>query len=448
MKTRLLGNFSLFLFISLLAACGGGGGGSADSDGSGGSGGGGSDDCFSFDAPCGVIEPAPPICTPLNSPPGCLDLTPPPPPPPNPDGLNDTVNSIAPALDSSDNVYVGGRFTFYKNSEAVRIARFSNDGSLDAGFATGTGFIGSGLGGTVHIIAPANDGSGDVYVGGDIRIYNGTAVRGIARLNLDGTLDSAFDTGTGFDGTVYTIAPAIDGSGDVYVGNTSRTYNGIDVVRGIVRLNDDGSLDSGFQIDSIMDRDIIVPANDGSGDVYVTRSQSPRILRLNNDGSIDAGFIDPSLPRFNEDVQAIAVATDGSGDVYVAGYFSDYNGTATNGLARLNSDGSLDAGFVADPGFDGWGYFITPAIDGSGDIYTDSYVFGDIDRFGIVRLNDDGSIDTEFDTGPVGFNDSPSCVALATDGSGDVYVGGPFISYNSTTAAHMVRLTAGGAFIR
>jgi uncharacterized delta-60 repeat protein len=439
MKTRLLGNFSLFLFISLLAACGGGGSGDSGSGSGSDSGIGGL--CLS--GACAVIEPPPPFCISPNSPPGCIDLTPPPLPPPNPDGFNDKVNSIAPALDNSDNVYVGGRFTFYKNSEAVRIARFSNDGSLDAGFATGTGFIGSGMRGTVHIIAPVLDGSGDVYVGGDIMIYNGTAVRHIARLNLDGTLDSDFDTGTGFSNTVHIIAPALDGSGDVYVGGSFKSYNGIDTFYGIVRLNDDGSLDSGFQTGGTMGRNIIVPANDGSGDVYVTRSQSPRILRLNNDGSIDAGFIDIRLSGFNDDVRAIAVATDGSGDVYVAGYFSDYNGTATNGLARLNSDGSLDAGFVTDPGFTGWGNFITPTIDGSGDIYTDSNVLGDI-----VRINDDGSIDTGFDTGPVGFNASPSCVALATDGSSDVYVGGPFVSYNSTTTARMARLTAGGVLIR
>jgi hypothetical protein len=95
-------------------------------------------------------------------------------------------------------------------------------------------------------------------------------------------------------------------------------------------------------------------------------------------------------------VRAISVTTDGSGDVYVAGFFDDYNGTSNNGIARLNSDGTLDSGFVTTGLLVTLGKFITPAIDGSGDIY----------------------------------------------------VGGGFTRYNLIPAAGITRLTAGGAFIR
>ena len=390
------------------------------------------------------------------------DCVEPPPPPPLPPpsgtiGFNSRVSSIAPALDGSDDVYVGGDFTIYKNLEVNRIARFNNDGSLDTGFVTGTGFnnslpLPSVCCDRVKIVAPANDGSGDVYVGGTFTSYNGTAVGRIARLNIDGTLDTDFDTGTGFDyvtGTGFTggvriIVNANDGSGDVYVGGIFTSYNGINVSSGIIRLNNDGSLDTGFNTGSGWGEDSISLANDGSGDVYVARRSSPGIARLNNDGSIDTGF-DTGLTGFNDDVRAIAIATDGSGDVFAAGFFSDYNGTVTNGLARLNNDGSLDAGFVTDAGFVGWGNFITPAIDGSGDIYAGS------NQSEIVRLNGAGSLDTGFQIGIglIGFNDSPDCVALATDGSGDVFVGGAFTTFDLfSSAARMARFTAGGSFVR
>lgn len=417
MKTRLLGNFSLFLFISLLAACGGGGGGSA---GSGGSGGGGSDDCFSFDAPCG---PLPPIQQ-LNG------------------RFSPSVYSIGVALDSSDDIYVGGGFTKNRNSEANRIARLNNDSSYDTSFVTGSGFNNS-----VIAVAPASDGSGDLYVGGHFTGYNRTGVGRIARLNLDGSLDADFDTGFGLDDFVSIIVPLNDGSGDIYVGGPFTSYNGTVVGNGLIRLKDDGSLDSGFNTGSGWGEFVIAPAIDGSGDVYVARSTGPGIARLNNDGSIDAGF-DTGPTGFNGKVRAIAVATDGSSDVYVAGEFSDYNGVGTTGIVRLNSDGSLDMGFVAGPQFEGSIHLITLAIDGSGDIYADTKTPGSI-----RRLNNDGSIDGGFATGsgfnnPL-FNSSVTSIALATDGSGDVYIGGFSIifTYNSILVDNLVRLTQEGALV-
>jgi len=81
------------------------------------------DDCV--DEPLPPIPPIPPFTIPAGG---------------GAEGFNDTVTSIAPALDSSDDVYVGGSFTIYKNSATNRIARLNNDGSLDTGFITGTGF--------------------------------------------------------------------------------------------------------------------------------------------------------------------------------------------------------------------------------------------------------------------------------------------------------------------
>jgi len=62
----------------------------------------------------------------------------------------------------------------------------TNAGSLDidTGFATTTGFDTS-----VYSIAPANDGSGDVFVGGAFSSYNATRVDGIVRLDPDGSVD-------------------------------------------------------------------------------------------------------------------------------------------------------------------------------------------------------------------------------------------------------------------
>ena len=218
---------------------------------------------------------------------------------------------------------------------------------------------------------------------------------------------------------------------------------------GPIRLNSDGSFDTDFNSGFRAGEDSIALAADRSGDIYVSRSSAPYIARLNNDGSIDTEF-DTGISGFNKTVTAIAVATDGSGDIYVAGNFSGYNGTSTDGLARLNSDGSYDSGFVADTRdflFYG-GQFILPAVDGSGDIYVRAFNTNNQD---VVRLNDDGSIDTGFRIGE-GFNyyccGHPSDAAFTTDGSGDIYVAGDFTHYNSTPVVNLIRLTAQGVLVR
>jgi len=77
------------------------------------------------------------------------------------DGFNWGVSSIAPALDGSEDLYAVGSFTYFKNKAIKHIARVNKDGSLDRGFVTGTGFNLS-----PSVVVSANDGSGDIYVGG------------------------------------------------------------------------------------------------------------------------------------------------------------------------------------------------------------------------------------------------------------------------------------------
>ena len=113
---------------------------------------------------------------------------------------------------------------------------------------------------------------------------------------------------------------------------------------------------------------------------------------------------------------------------------------AIYGLLRLDDDGSLDTGFATSTstGFVNRGHFITPAIDGSFDIYVDTNLNGRI-----IRLNADGSTDTDFDH-VLSLFDEPEAVAIATDGSNDVYVGAGFVLNNS----NFIRLTPTGTAAR
>ena len=357
------------------------------------------------------------------------------------------VLSIAPADDSTGDLYAVGSFTTFNTNGINGIARLNSDGSLDTGFDTGSGFNGS-----VFSIALATDGSGDIYVLGSFSDYNGKTTSGIVRLNSDGSLDTAFLIGSGFDSTVESIAPTIDGSGDIYVVGRFTDYNGTPTT-GIARLNNDGSLDTGFDTGSGFNSFVgsIAPATDGSGDIYVLGSFSNYngtgingFALVHSDGSLDTNFVPGS--GFNGSVFSIATATDGSGDLYIGGEFTAYNGTTTNRIARVKGDGSLDTGFDAGSGLNSFVGSIAPASDGSGDLYIGGgfTVYNGTTTKRIARINSDGSFDAGFDTGS-GFDGSPFTIAPATDASGDVYVGGQFSRYDTLIVGDIVRLKSGGA---
>ena len=137
-------------------------------------------------------------------------------------------------------IYVSGSnlfvFTNYKGIRAVGVARLSSSGLLDLAFVTGAGFNK-----TVFTVAPAGDGIGKLYVGGAFTNYNGTEVSNLVRLNPNGTRDFSFATGAGFNDAVFKVVPVGDGSGDVYVGGQFTQYQGI--LRGrFLRLTSSGAL--------------------------------------------------------------------------------------------------------------------------------------------------------------------------------------------------------------
>jgi uncharacterized delta-60 repeat protein len=73
-----------------------------------------------------------------------------------------------------------------------------------------------------------------------------------------------------------------------------------------------------------------------------------RIARLNTDGTLDTSF-DPASGA-NDIIRAVALLP--SGQILVGGLFTSFAGTPKPYLARLNSDGSLDASFPTESGPD------------------------------------------------------------------------------------------------
>jgi len=291
------------------------------------------------------------------------------------------VATIAVAVDAlnAGDVYVGGDFD-------KRILRLNSDGTRDLGFSVGSGFDGR-----VNSIVAANDGSGDIYVGGDFSNYDGGLVGGLVRLNSDGSRDSGF---IAIVANVETVARATDApfAGYVYSGGITRPT--------AARWQSNGMQDTNFR-PALAEVFAVAAAANGSGDIYAGGNAATGVVRLNIDGSNDGGFVGSG---FDGRILDILLAGDMTGDIYVAGNFTSYNGISANGILRLANDGTRSASFIIGQGFSDDTNSPAPvtSISQAGDGTTDIYAGGRFwfyDRTeskGIARLNDDGSLDTNF----------------------------------------------------
>jgi hypothetical protein len=365
-----------------------------------------------------------------------------------PPSFNNTVWSVALPTDGSGDVYVGGDFSAYDGAQAIGIVRLNDDGTIDPAFATGLGFNGS-----VRSVVPAGAPGGNIYVGGDFTTYNGIQAIRLVRLNANGSFDPAFATATGFNSTVHVIAHAGDGSGDVYVGGDFSAYNGITANR-LMRLNADGTVDPAFATGTGFNNTVftVMPATDGSGDLYVGGAfttyngvSANNLVRLNSNGTVDPVF--DTGTGFNNTVFTLASA--GSESLYVGGAFNNYNGSQVNGLVRVNSNGVRDLFLATGTGFNNTVFGLVPADDGSEDLYAGGAFtnYNGTQANNLVRLNSNGTVDLSFATG-TGFSNSVLRVVPVGSGSGDLYVGGEFIQYQFTPIGRFVRLTSTGVFVR
>lgn len=359
-------------------------------------------------------------------------------------GFDGEVYAAVEAVDNSGDIYVVGNFSSFNNRLSGGIIRLNADGSVDEAFVVNQGFSS-----VARVVLPVNDGSGDIYVGGSFREYNEVDSTGIIRLNADGSVDTDFDTdGTGFGSgnAVSDIAFATDNSGDIYVVGSIETYRG-ESTPGIVRLNSDGSIDENFNVGNGFNGDTleVLTLNNGNSDIYVTTSATSYndmaiagLVRLNSNGTIDTGF--NTGTGFNRLAISLALATDGSGDIYVGGYFDTYNDIESEGVLRLNPNGSIDSVYQANREIIDFGVrYLVNTNDGSGDLYVAGSFSGPAVE--IKRINSDGSIDDTFSVGS-GFDSR--ILNLSMLEGGQLFVAGQFFVYDEVSAKGLVLLNTDG----
>jgi uncharacterized delta-60 repeat protein len=301
-------------------------------------------------------------------------------------------------------------------------------GELDPAFGNG-GKVTTDMGRDEGGQAIALQSDGKVIVAGGAESKKKGRDFAVARYNRDGSLDSSFGTdgvaGYDFDrGDDYATAVAIQSDGKIVVAGYAYSDLSQSDDFGLVRFNSDGSLDSSFGSGGQVLLDFyglkdavngVAIQSDGkivaAGYCLVSADQCDFALaRFNPDGSADTSFgsqgrVNTNL--FNRCDEAYAIAIQSDGRIVLAGGTSEPITFGDFGLARYNSDGTLDLTFgtggkIKTDFSGGSEYASAVAIQPDGKIVavgeTYGYATGSYDDFALARYNVDGSLDASFGT--------------------------------------------------
>jgi uncharacterized delta-60 repeat protein len=306
------------------------------------------------------------------------------------------------ALVAGNKIVLVGNFTDYLGTSVSHIVRLNGDGTVDNSFSPGTG-----ADNTIDRILAQPDGK--LLICGSFSNYNGSARSGIARLNADGSLDNTFDPGTGATGVAsWVTTMALQADGKVLIAGFFSSFNG-NQANGFARINADGTFDAGFTIPNINggtassrainDIDVLPDGKILIGGHFetVAGQASASVARLNSDGTVDASFNPGTGAQLTFGTGVLAMHVLPNGKILVGGKFNTFDGQNRKGIAGLNADGSLDASF--DPGtgivdFLPYGLVNHFALQADGKVIIggDFDEYNGTERFNIARLQGSGPV--------------------------------------------------------
>ena len=336
---------------------------------------------------------------------------------------DDVINAMLVQADGK--ILVAG-YSNNGNNDNMALARFTSDGSMDVSFGVSGKkviFINSGTDRINAIILQPNQSilaAGQMFSGS----YENLA---LVRILPDGQMDNNFSgdgiatiSYSGLDENAYAIA--MQNNGKILVAGYSDNGSNDDFM--IVRFNRNGTLDTTFSLDGIVTTDfegrddraysiIVLPNNKilvggYAEDDYGPRDKDFAIVLYNQDGSIDLSFgtngkVMTDVSGSDEDYARTLTLTE-NGKIIQGGYTYNFLASASMTVIQYNMDGSLDTEFANNGIFrDMLGAHTafcnatlcqvnSKILLGGYTYYEDSY------DFTLVRLNPDGSYDSEFGT--------------------------------------------------
>ncbi|MCL4785239.1 MAG: hypothetical protein KJ070_00390 [Verrucomicrobia bacterium] len=271
------------------------------------------------------------------------------------------------------------------------------------------------------------------------------AVTNVAYLTIQttpGSLDGSFNVGgTGANNFVRALALRPDGR--IVVGGSFTTFNSVPRNR-ITVLEPNGMTAATFN-----------PAVGANNEIYAVVAQPDNkvivggsfnsienigyagVARYNTNGTLDTAGFNVGTGA-NGAVLTLALQPDGK--VLLGGSFTSINGTSRSRLARLNSDGKLDTNFVVNCSSDVQAIVLQP--DGRILIAGAFATVNGTNRPVVARLTSSGVLDTSFN-GPT--NISYRAYGLALQPDGKVLVCGSFDNVDGFNPGCLMRLNSDGS---
>ena len=324
-------------------------------------------------------------------------------------------------VQSDGKVVIGGNFNTGGGSPVLSagFTRLQATGAHEVEYDVGSGVNVRPVG----VVAIQQDGK--VLIGGDFTQVRDVTRNRIARFNVDGSLDTSFNAGTGPNDLVKVIKVQPDGK--ILVGGDFRTWNG-SVRSCLVRLNEDGSLDSSL---------------------------------ANLDGAVDFFYNNDVLTSTVEDIALQPTSVAPHFRIIVGGsFYRPYvNGGFHYGIVALKAaDGTRDSSFNVVYGAHLAGNELAGDIVSALALQPDGKVivggtfegFNNVDTNMLVRLTNAGANDTTF-INNLGDGLQPSApgnyvdvLDLLVQNDGKIMVGGTFDSASGNSLTDMVRYTEDG----
>lgn len=355
-------------------------------------------------------------------------------------GFNDNVNSVG--IQSNGMMVAGGAFTTYRGYTHNYLIRLGSDASIDSSFLNNL----SGPNGIVNAVLVQDNGR--ILLGGTFTAVNGLTRNYLARLATDGTLDTAFSASASANAPVVALAQTyVNGQRKLLAAGGFTTIAAQSRV-GLVRFNDDGTLDSAFNANAILNGPVssvaVYPANSlyagkiviGGAFTVVSGVGRPHVARLNADGTLDTTF-DPGSGATNE-IDSLALQLDGS--VLVGGAFTNFNGAPHSCLVRLLASGAVDQAFALTNGPDGAVKALLVDPDNNIVLGGSFLSVAGLSRSHIARLSSDGTLDPRINFG-TGADADVNTLAIQSDGM--LLLGGAFNNFNGFVRQHLVRVYGG-----